>query len=258
MNNLNPGFPSENRKLKTVFNGPWPLTPESGGFLMPCKICNYNQVQDLDRLLLAGATPAFVNQRYPSFTTAELQRHREHLEQKMTLARRRFQVKLHLGLFCKLNTVLEMTLGVVHGAGNGGDFKLFLQAGRESTRIINLMHKMAAKLEIDPEFLYCLMASPQWDVQEKALLPDAFQALADTRHTLKVNLFAPCPEPEPQVPEPALNSKVTVLHPDQENSLHHQALDRLSRTPSHSPREPGQGTATGESTPENLRATCGT
>ena len=203
---------------------------------MPCKICNYNQVKDIDRLLLAGATPAFVNQRYRSFTIAELERHPEHLQQKMALAGERFRVNLHLGLFCKLNTVMEMTLGVVRSAGNGRDNKLFLQAGRELTRIINLMDKMAAKLEIDPEFLYLLMASPQWDVQEDALLPAAFQAFSGTRHTLKVNLFAPCPEPEPQTQEPVSNSNVTVLHPDQENRIKPPGSDHLS---------PGQAAATG-------------
>ncbi len=39
--------------------------------------------------------------------TPELQAHREHL-----LARQRFQVNLHQGLFCKLNTVMEMVLAV--------------------------------------------------------------------------------------------------------------------------------------------------
>ena len=203
---------------------------------MPCKICNYDQVKDIDRLLLAGATPAFVNQRYRSFTIAELERHAGHLQQKMALAGERFRVNLHLGLFCKLNTVMEMTLGVVRSAGNGRDNKLFLQAGRELTRIINLMDKMAAKLEFDPEFLYLLMASPQWDVQEDALLPAAFQAFSGTRHTLKVNLFAPCPEPEPQTQEPVSNSNVTVLHPDQENRIKPSGSDHLS---------PGQAAATG-------------
>jgi hypothetical protein len=203
---------------------------------MPCKICQYNQVKDIDRLLLAGAAPAFVNQRCRRFTIAELERHSGHLHQKMALAGERFRLNLHLGLFCKLNTVMEMTLGVVQAAGNGRDNKLLLQAGREFTRIINLMDKMAAKLEIDPEFLYLLMASPQWDVQEDALLPAGFQAFSGTRHTLKVNLFAPCPEPEPQTQKPVSNSHVTVLHPDQENRIKPPGSDHLS---------PGPAAATG-------------
>ena len=195
---------------------------------MPCKICNYNQVKDIDRLLLSGVTPASLSQKY-SFSVADLERHRQHLQQKMTLAQQRFQVGLHQGLFCKLNTVMEMVLAVIRGAKGSQDARLLLQAGREFTRIINLMHKMAAQLEFDPEFLYCLMASDQWDLQEDALLPYGFQALSRTRQTLKVNLFEPCPEPEPQVPEPALNSKVKLVHPNQEDKLDHQSLDHLPK-----------------------------
>ena len=60
-------------------------------------------------------------------------------------------------------------------------------------KIIDLMHKMAVNLEFDPEFLYCLTASANWDLQEDALLPYAFQALSRTRQTLKVNLFRALP-----------------------------------------------------------------
>ena len=58
------------------------------------------------------------------------------------------------------------------------------------------MIKMAVQLE--PDLIYCLMASPQWDLQD-SLLPNSFQALSQTRQTLKVNLYAPCPDPEPEI-----------------------------------------------------------
>ncbi len=115
---------------------------------------------------------------------------------------------LRQGLFCKLNIVMELVLSVVRGAKAGGDFKLFLQASREFTRIISLMNKMEVPLE--PEMIYCLMASPQWDLQDN-LLPNAFQALSETRQTLKVNLFAACPEPEPEpIPAPAQSSPLQI------------------------------------------------
>jgi hypothetical protein len=224
---------------------------------MPCKICHYNQVKDLDRLLLAGVTPASLSQKY-RFSIAELQRHQEHLHQKMALAQKRFQVSLSQGLYCKLNTVMEMVLGVVRGAKQGQDARLLLQAGREFTRIINLMHKMTAKLEFDPEFLYCLTASPEWDLQEDALLPYAFQALSKTRQTLKVNLFEPCPASAPQVPEPALDSKVKVLPPHRENKPGPQSLAHLSGTSAPPAGLPGQEISTGESPPENQRDTSAT
>ena len=168
-----------------------------------CRICNYNQVKDIDRALLSGVSPAALSRRY-NFTASELQRHQEHLHQKMALAAKRLHANLHQMLFCKLNIVMEMTLTVIRKTRHNEDPKLFLQAGREFTRIINLMHKMADRLPLDPEFIYCLMASPQWDQQEDALLPYAFPAMSETRQSIKLNLFAPCPEPEPEpVQEPA-------------------------------------------------------
>ena len=123
----------------------------------------------------------------------------------MARAKKRFHDGLHQGLFCKLNIVLEMVLGVVRGAKAGEDFKLFLQASREVTSLISLMIKMDVQLE--PEMIYCLMASPQWDLQD-SLLPNSFQTLSQTRQTLKVNLFAPARNPNqtrfqlsPQLPK---------------------------------------------------------
>lgn len=159
-----------------------------------CRICKYNQVKDIDRALLAGVTPNSLSQKY-SFSVTELERHQDHLAQKMAQAGQRFHDHLHQVLFLKLNLVMEMLFGVVRGAKTGGDMKLFLQSSREFTRVITLMHKMQVRL--DPEFIYCLMATPQWDLQEESLLPNAFQALSKTRQSLKVNLYAPCPEPDP-------------------------------------------------------------
>jgi hypothetical protein len=159
-----------------------------------CIVCKHNQIKEIDCALLTGATLASLSQTY-GFSPSALRRHQEHLMQKMARAQKRFHDGLHQGLFCKLNIVLELVLHVVRGANAGGDFKLFLQASREFTRLISLMHKMAVQLE--PEMIYCLMASPQWDLQD-SLLPNSFQALSGTRQTLKVNLYAPCPDPEPE------------------------------------------------------------
>jgi hypothetical protein len=93
---------------------------------------------------------------------------------------------------------MEINFSVVRESRNSQDSKLFLQAGRELSRILGLMDKMAARLQPDPEFLYCLLSNPEWDLQEGALLPYAYQALSKTRQSLKVNLFASCPEPQPE------------------------------------------------------------
>ena len=169
-----------------------------------CRICNYNQVKDLDRAFLAGATPAELSRRY-SFTVPELERHQEHLQQKMARAQKRFHELLNLGLYCKLNTVMEMALWVVRSAKKSEDVKLFLQSSREFTRIVGLMDKMAARLEIDPEFIFCLLANPQWDLQEDSHLPSAYQALSQSRQSLKREVFASCPASAP-IPSPEITT----------------------------------------------------
>ena len=178
---------------------------------MPCIVCKHNQIKDIDRALLTGAMLTSLSQKY-GFTTSALHHHQEHLMQKMAQAQLEFHDGLRQGLFCKLNLVMEMVLGVVRGARAGEDFKLFLQASREFTRLINLMIKM--DVHLGPEMIYCLMASPQWDLQDN-LLPNAFQTLAATRQTLKVNLFAACPEPEPDpVPTQPPTTETQNLAPE--------------------------------------------
>jgi hypothetical protein len=186
---------------------------------MPCIVCKHNQIKDIDRALLTGATLTSLSQKY-GFSISALHCHQKHLMQKMAQAHREFHDGLRQGLFCKLNLVMKMVLGVVRGARAGEDFKLFLQASREFTRLISLMIKM--DVHLGPEMIYCLMSSPQWDLQDN-LLPNAFQTLAATRQTLKVNLFAACPEPEPdpvpvQPPTPETQNS-TSENPDQIFSL---------------------------------------
>ena len=74
------------------------------------------------------------------------------------------------------------------------------------------MLKMEVRL--DPEMIYCLVASPQWDLQD-SLLPDAFTSLVQTRETLKTNLFAPCPDPEPE-PDPVPAAPLETRRPELE------------------------------------------
>ena len=212
---------------------------------MPCYVCKHNQVKDIDRALLSGVSLSRLSQTY-GFSAAALQRHQKHLMQKMAQAQLQFHDGLRQGLFCKLNLVMEMVLGVVRGARAGEDFKLFLQASREFTRIISLMIKM--DVHLGPEMIYCLMASAQWDLQDN-LLPNAFQTLAGTRQTLKVNLFAACPESGPETipatapgsPLETQNSKLETPNPadapaDQTADLVPEASTNPARPPSARPK----------------------
>jgi hypothetical protein len=167
-----------------------------------CRICHHHMVKTIDRLLLAGVSPTSLSLKY-NFNISKLTRHQEHLTQKMALVAKPFHDGLYQGMFCQLQSVMEMVLWVVREARKGEDFPQCLRAAQEFSRLLVLMHKLAAGLHFDPEFIYCLMSSPQWDLQEDTLLPQALPAMAATRQTMKGNLFALCPDPAPEPdPEP--------------------------------------------------------
>ncbi len=160
---------------------------------MKCTVCTHNQIKDIDRALLTGATLISLSQKY-SLSTSAVHRHKTHLLDKMRQAKKRLRASLDQGLFFKLNTYLELSLQAARAASAENNFRALNQSTREGTRVVALMKKM--EFELDDELVYCLMYSTQWALQD-SLLPDAFQALADTRQTMSVNLFSPCPEPPP-------------------------------------------------------------
>jgi hypothetical protein len=219
---------------------------------MACSVCRHNQVKDIDRALITGVSLPSLSKTY-GLGTAALHLHRQHLQQKMAHAQQRFHDGLRQALYCKLTMVMEMVFGVVRGARANEDFKLFLQASREFTRIVSLMHKMDVRLE--PEFIYCLMASPQWDLQEDSLLPGAFQTLAKTRQSLKVNLYAPCPEPA-AAPVPDTWPTLTPETPDvaSETLSAHQVPDPLPQISALPVRQQPGTSATSKPIPASIRA----
>ena len=161
---------------------------------MPCTVCQHNQIQDIDRALLTGATLASLSHLY-GFSVSALQRHKQHLLEKMARAKTRFT------RFCTWATILSSIPSWKWPCRSSGS-PAPSEDATPGQPGIHLPHQPHHQMEVqlEPELIYCLMASPQWDLQDN-LLPNAFQALSDTRQTLKVNLFAPCPEPEPE-PDP--------------------------------------------------------
>ncbi len=164
-----------------------------------CTICKYNQVKELDRALLAGASLASLHQKY-GFSLAALQHHQQHLQQKIARAQKQLQEHLHQGLACKLNIVLELVLQAVRAASAEGNVKMLLQSSREVTRMIQLLLKM--DLHLGEDLIYCLLTSNQWNMTD-SLLAGSLQALSGNRQALALNLLAPCPEPAAAPAPPA-------------------------------------------------------
>jgi hypothetical protein len=193
---------------------------------MKCTVCNLNQTKEIDRALLTGVTLTSLSRKY-GLSISALHRHKDHLHKKMHRAETRLQASLHQGFFFKLNTLLDLAMQTALTASADGNSRLFLQAGSLGSRIINQMTKMDVQLE--PEMVYCLMASPKWNMTD-SLLPGAFQALSDTRQTLATDLLAPCADPEPElVPDQAQTSLDEASFPDLETLLQSGDLDDQSR-----------------------------
>jgi hypothetical protein len=157
-----------------------------------CIICRDNQVQDVDRNLLAGATLSSLNQKY-GFSLSVLQRHKKHLFEKVGRAQTRLRDHLRQSCLFKLNRVLEIAMHTARAVTGEGNVKTAIQGAREVTRIIDLMTKQ--DFELDPEMVYCLLHSPAW-VGYHGLLPTDSEVIPKIRQTMAENLATPCPEPE--------------------------------------------------------------
>ena len=177
-----------------------------------CTICRDNQVQDIDRALLAGATLSSLNQKY-GFSLSVLQRHKKHLFEKVGRAQTRLRDHLRQNCLFKLNLVLEIAMHTARAATGEDNARIALQATREVTLIINCMTKQ--DFELDPEMVYCLLHSHAW-VGHHGLLPTDSQVIPKIRQTMAENLATPCPEPVPnldlaQVPTSPLGTRNSEL-----------------------------------------------
>ena len=158
---------------------------------MPCSICNHPQRQKIDQALVAGSsTLAALGQEY-GLSTSALQRHKAHLQAKISRAQDQLQDNLRQGYIFQLSQFLEMAMQTARAAQTEGNSRLVLQALAQGTRLINIILKQ--DLQLDHRVVYEILASPQW-ASQASLLPDDPQVLAVSRQTLAGTLDDPCPE----------------------------------------------------------------
>jgi len=155
-----------------------------------CIVCRHNQTKDIDRALLAGATLSSSAGSTAS-TPRPCNAIRSTCPEKWP--RPKNASTTACTRVCSANLILSWNWSSVSSGRQGGeDFKLFLQASREVTRLISLMHKMQVHLE--PELIYCLMPLPV-DLQD-SLLPMPSRPCPPPPDPGRQPLRS-CPEPEP-------------------------------------------------------------
>jgi hypothetical protein len=158
---------------------------------MPCTICNHPQRQKIDQALVAGSsTLAALGQEY-GLSTSALQRHKAHLQAKISRAQNQLQDNLRQSYIFQLSQFLEMAMQTAQAAQAEGNSRLVLQAIAQGTRLIKIILKQ--DLQLDQRVVYEILASPQWATQA-GLLPNDPQVLAVSRQTLAGTLDVPCPE----------------------------------------------------------------
>jgi hypothetical protein len=206
-----------------------------------CTVCHHPDLHAIDLALLAGAPSLQALSRQFGPSKSALYRHKEHLQEKISQARRRLDQNLRLGLVFKLNQVLDRVEQAAVKAQAADNVDQVLKAARVEGRLIRDLGKMTAPWDSDT--VYRVLTSPQWQARD-TLLPTEPAFLAAGHQLLAQALFPPCPQP------PSANRGVgdkaaaavgrpldvlTALPPETLASLHPDLLESLLLPPASAP-----------------------
>ncbi len=158
---------------------------------MSCSICQHPKRQEIDQALVAGsATLAALSQEY-RLSTSALQRHKAHLQAKVSRAKDRLLDNLHQGCVFWLSQALEMTMQTAQAAQAEGNARVVLKALAQGTRLITIILKK--DIPLDDRTVYEILSSPQWATQT-SLLPHDPNIMAMSRQSLNGIFSTSCPE----------------------------------------------------------------
>jgi hypothetical protein len=178
---------------------------------MSCTVCNHARRRDIDLALLDHtATLAQLSARY-RLSQSALHRHKQHLLKKMARIENRFQNILREGSVFILNSLLHLIMPIAHKAGVEGNSRQVLQAARQGTAIIKLMHKL--DFALDEDTVYRLLELPE-SADLDGLLPPDLKIYADSRQTLADSLFASCPSEQEQALDSDAAADLADLSPE--------------------------------------------
>ena len=161
-----------------------------------CTVCTHPDFQAIDQALLAGnGTLEALSRQYGPSPSA-LHRHKKHLQEKISQARRCLDHNLRQGYLFKLNqTLAEVEIASAKAQAADNVDQVF-KGARVKNRLIRDLSKMETPW--DTNTVYRLMASTQWQSQD-CLLPTEPEFLAAGHKILAEALFHPCPEPSPDL-----------------------------------------------------------
>jgi hypothetical protein len=163
---------------------------------MKCTVCNHPQLHDIDLALLSRHGTLESLHRQFGVSVSSLQRHKNHVREKMFDARDRLQNSRQQGCLLKLNALLDHVQRAVQTAEADGSLDRVIRGSYVGSRIIHQINQMEVSLEL--ETVYRLISAPGF-VSQDTLLPTDPLVIAELHQSLLDNACAPCPEPLPAV-----------------------------------------------------------
>ena len=157
---------------------------------MKCTVCRHPQLSAIDLALLAGHTLESLHHQY-GVSVSAVQRHKNHLKEKMRRARERLENSRKQDSLLKLSALLDHVQRGVEAAAAEGDTDKVFKGCQIGSRIIHQINKMDVPLDLGT--VYRLVSSPGFASQD-GILPAGPQIIADLHQALAASAFSPCPD----------------------------------------------------------------
>jgi hypothetical protein len=163
-----------------------------------CTVCHHPQHLEINQAILSGDfTLAALRQKY-GLSSSALQRHKDHIEVKMSRTRRRLREIREQASLLLLNDVLEQVRRGIAAAEAQGNYLAVFRGSHVASRIIHQLNRMEGDMKLDT--LHRLISSPAW-VPRASLLPTDPGLITDLHQALLDGVFLPCPEASPASPD---------------------------------------------------------
>jgi hypothetical protein len=161
-----------------------------------CTVCHHPQLLEINQAILSkDFTLAVLSQKY-GLHPSSLQRHKNHIEVKMSRAHRRLREIREQGSLLLLNDILEQVRRNIAAADAQGNYLAVFRGSHVASRIIHQMGRLEGDMQ--PDTLHRLISSPAW-IPGASLLPTDPGLIACLHQGLVDGAFVPCPEPPPEI-----------------------------------------------------------
>ncbi len=161
-----------------------------------CTVCNHPQHLEINQAILSkDFTLAALSQKY-GLHPSSLQRHKNHIEVKMSRTHRRLREIREQGSLLLLNDILEQVRRNIAAADAQGNYLAVFRGSHIASRIIHQMGRLEGDMQLDT--LHRLISSPAW-TPGASLLPTDPGLITDLHQALLDGAFVPCPEASPEI-----------------------------------------------------------